>query len=535
MSRQKSNQKARGGNKSKATRVTGTGPVDQNQAPVGGGRPAEGAPGSTPVRDTAAYNADPKDRDNLSGQIGTKPAEGQASEAAPSGSGGSSSSEKAAAGGSKNSTPAAGAGQSQTPKPEASNPVDNKADTAKTEPAKSGAGSNEPGKGATPPKASGSATAGAAKPGTAPKTAPGQGGGGGSAGRTPPPGGGSGNGNGRGNKLPLVVGGVAVILALGVAMNASSTAKDALQMANEADERLSSALKDLSEMEERTAGLPDEVNQLESDLRSELERSLEEARAELDDMSEGQQRRLETLEEGLAALQDQTDRPEREWKVSEVSYLLRIAQHRMDFMNDADGSMAALAAADEMLKEMGDPDYGDVRDAIAEERKALKEYDGSQVDDIVDALEEISTELKPLPMKEPDNDQGSQMVALGEPGEGDPWWERAYYQVLNELNDHITVRQHQQVVRSMPDADTELFMRQVLALRIESARLAALRYDQEDYRKNLEGARELLVEYFASEPVGPLMKRLEDLQKRELRSEQPEIGKSYELLDQVEG
>ncbi|SFM45877.1 uroporphyrin-3 C-methyltransferase [Ectothiorhodospira mobilis] len=524
MSRQKSNQRAKGGNKPKATRVTGTGPVNQDKAPVGGGRPVEDALGSAPAQDTAAYNADPKDRDALSGQIGTKPASG-ASE--------SSSSEKAAAGGSTSNAPAAGAGPSQTPKPEASNPVDNKAETSKTEPAKSGSGSNEPAKGATPPKAAAGSGAGSAKPAAAPKAATSGQGGGGGAGRTPPAGGGS--GNGRGGKLPLVVGGVAVVLALGVAMNASSTAKDALQMAEEANDRLSSALKDLSEMQERTAALPEQVNQLERDLRSEVETAIEEARAELQSMNESQARRLETLEQGLASLQNQTDRPEREWKVSEVGYLLRIAQHRMDFMNDAEGAMAALAAADEMLKEMGDPRFGDVRDAIARERQALKAYEGNQVDEIVQALEEVSAELKPLPLKQPDNDQGSQMVALGEPGGDAAWWERAYYQVLNELNEHITVRQHQQVVRSMPDADTELFMRQVLALRIESARLAALRYDQEDYRDNLESARELLVEYFASEPVAPLMKRLEDLQKRELRAEQPDIGKSYELLVQVEG
>ncbi|MCG5516937.1 MULTISPECIES: uroporphyrinogen-III C-methyltransferase [unclassified Ectothiorhodospira] len=500
MSRQRSNPKAKGGAKPTAT---GAGTPEEKTKTRSRGQASGHSLSAAAKRDTVAYNADSKDKDALSGQVGNKPAD------------------------------QAGADKTQTPKPEASKPVDNKPETSKADSTKSGSDKSEPVK-STAAKATGSSP-GAAKP------APAQGGGG--AGRTPPPPSG-GQSSGRNSKLPLIVGGVAVVLALGIGMNASSNANKAMEMANEANDRLSSALRELAEIEERTQALPEtisrmetQVSELEGDVRTELEKALEEARTELASIEERQQRRLETLEEGLGAIQNESERPHREWQAAEVTYLLGIADHRLNLMDDPTGAIAALKSADTMLQAMGDPKYSEVRDAIAEEIAALEGYEGSNVQEIVAALDEIVEELKPLPLQKPETESGGRLSLVnGDAPNGDsPWWERAYYQVVSELNQQVTVRRHDQVVRSMPDADAELFMRQALALRIESARLAALRDNEDEYRENLQSARAMLAEYFASEPVAPLMKRLEDLEKRDLRPEQPEIGKSAELLAELEG
>ncbi|WP_082829748.1 uroporphyrinogen-III C-methyltransferase [Ectothiorhodospira sp. BSL-9] len=503
MSRQRSNPKAKGGAKPTAT---GAGTPAAKTRTRSRGKASGNSLSAAAKTDTVAYNADSKDKDALSGQVGTKPAD------------------------------QAGADKTQTPKPEASKPVDNKPETSKADSTKSGSDKSEPVKGAAAKTTAGSP--GAAKPAS---PAPGQGGGG--AGRTPPPPSG-GDTNGRNSKLPLIVGGVAVVLALGIGMNASSNANKAMEMANEANDRLSSALRELAEIEERTQALPEtisrmetQVSELEGDVRTELEKALEEARTELASIEERQQRRLQTLEEGLGAIQDESERPHREWQTAEVAYLMGIADHRLSLMNDPKGAIAALKSADNMLQAMGDPKFSEVRDAIAEEIAALEGYEGTNVQEIVAELDKITEELRPLPLQKPETESGGRLSLVnGEAPNGDsPWWERAYYQVVSELNQQVTVRRHDQAVRSMPDADAELFMRQVLALRIESARLAALRNNEAEYRENLQSARSLLAEYFASEPVAPLMKRLEDLEKRDLRPEQPEIGKSAELLAKLEG
>ncbi|WP_162273530.1 uroporphyrinogen-III C-methyltransferase [Ectothiorhodospira magna] len=407
--------------------------------------------------------------------------------------------------------------------------MDNKPENPKTYSPKAGSEKSEPMK--TTAQAPKTGAAAAAKPASGPGAS-----GGGRVPPTPPASGG--NGNGRGGKMPLIVGGVALVLALGIGMNAASNANKAQDMVNATNDRLSSALRELNQMQERTQALPDTISRLEQEVRDELAQALDKARNDVAGIEQRQARRLETLEEGLTALQDDSARPHREWQVAEVRYLMRIADHRLSLMGDAQGAMAALKAADDMLKAIGDPRFGEVRDAIAAEQQALANYDGTQVSQVVAELEQITAELKPMPLKMPEAENGAAtrlLMVNGEPTEDAPWWERAYFQVMNELHQHVTVRRHAQPVRSMPDADAELFMRQVLALRIESARLAALRLDTEDYRANLKGAQELLVDYFASEPVAPLLKRLQDLEQRELRAERPDISGSLEKLSGLEG
>ncbi|MCG5513164.1 uroporphyrinogen-III C-methyltransferase [Ectothiorhodospira shaposhnikovii] len=412
--------------------------------------------------------------------------------------------------------------------------MDNKPETPKTDSPKAGSEKSEPvkttGAAKTEPPKTGASAPAAAKPATGPGST-----GGGRVPPTPPASGG--NGGGRSSKMPLIVGGVALVLALGIGMNAASNANKAQDMVNATNDRLSTALRELNQLQERTQALPDTISRLEREVRDELAQALEKARNDVAGIEQRQARRLETLEEGLTALQDDSARPHREWQVAEVRYLMRIADHRLSLMDDAQGALAALNAADEMLKAIGDPRFGEVRDAIALEKQALENYDGTQVSQLVAELEQITAELKPMPLKMPEAENGAARLLMvnGEPAEDAAWWERAYFQVMNELNQHVTVRRHAQPVRSMPDADAELFMRQVLALRIESARLAALRLDAEDYRANLKGAQELLVEYFASEPVAPLLKRLQDLEQRELRAERPDISGSLEKLSGLEG
>lgn len=543
MSRSRSKDRARGKNKPQAT---GAGAPDElKETSSSRGRPLTGTVESAASGDdNAASNADSKERDPIEGKVRSV----STSDEQPAGAAGASgtsqpgsgnpespASETAAAGGSASDAPKAGADPSQTPKPEASKPVDNKPETPKTDSPKAGSDKSEPVKSSTgttktePPKPAASAPA-AAKP----ATGPGSNGGG----RVPPtPPGAGGNGSGRSSKMPLIVGGVALVLALGIGMNAASNANKAQDMVNATNDRLSTALRELNQMQERTQALPDTISRLEREVRDELAQALEKARNDVAGIEQRQVRRLETLEEGLTALQDDSARPHREWQVAEVRYLMRIADHRLSLMDDAQGALAALNAADEMLKAIGDPRFGEVRDAIALEKQALESYDGTQVSQLVAELEQITAELKPMPLKMPEAENGAARLLMvnGEPAEDAAWWERAYFQVMNELNQHVTVRRHAQPVRSMPDADAELFMRQVLALRIESARLAALRLDAEDYRANLKGAQELLVEYFASEPVAPLLKRLQDLEQRELRAERPDISGSLEKLSGLEG
>ncbi len=251
--------------------------------------------------------------------------------------------------------------------------------------------------------------------------------------------------------------------------------------------------------------------------------------------------RLGTVEQGLTRLQDRTTRQERGWQLMEVKHLQRMAAHRLRLMDDPDGARRALAAADEILAELGDPRLLPVREAIAAEVQALEDMARPDIPGIALRLERLASELRPIPLK----GQVPQDVGLGAEDRGliagdgadaeAPWWVQAYSEIRAALAEHISIRRHAEPIRGLPDAEVELFLRQLLTLRLEAARIAVLRRDDAEFQRHLDGATALLDEHFDAAAGAGLRERLQALNGVTLRPEPPDISGSFTLLDELEG
>ncbi|OOG25049.1 hypothetical protein B1C78_07440 [Thioalkalivibrio denitrificans] len=349
---------------------------------------------------------------------------------------------------------------------------------------------------------------GGAHAGTPPKSSP----------PAPPPRGGS----ARGQNAALLVATLAFLLSLGVGgalfylwQDAEDTrAAQARQL-----ERLS------AELEAREEHL------------SRLEGALDRESGAREDLRERTDARLATVEQGLTRLQDRTTRQERGWQVAEIKHLQRMAAHRLRLMDDPEGARRALQAADELLAELGDPRLMPVREALAGEIQALEDMPRPDIPGVALRLERVVADMRPIPLRgQARVDTAARDVIAGEPVDPEaPWWARAYGEVRSALAEHISIRRHGEPLRMLPDAETELFLRQLLMLRVEAARLAALRTDDAQYQRNLEGAISLLDDYFDSEASASVRERLEGLKAVTLRPEPPDISGSFTRLDELEG
>jgi uroporphyrin-III C-methyltransferase len=268
-----------------------------------------------------------------------------------------------------------------------------------------------------------------------------------------------------------------------------------------------------------------------------LEDSLEREASARETLAGRTEARLATAEQGLTRLQDRTTRQERGWQVAEIKHLQRMASHRLRLMDDPEGARRALQAADELLADLGDPRLMPVREALAGEIRALEDMPRADIPGIALRLERLVVELRPLPLRgQARVDTGAQELIAGAPVDPDaPWWARAYGELRSALAEHISVRRHGEPLRALPDAETELFLRQLLALRLEAARVAALRMDDAQYQRSLEGAITLLDDHFDSEAASAIRGRLTDLRSVTLRPEPPDISGSFTRLDELEG
>ena len=110
-------------------------------------------------------------------------------------------------------------------------------------------------------------------------------------------------------------------------------------------------------------------------LRTQVERlaQLERQRAEtrMQHLTDEQQ----SLGHRVSVLSALLGRSEQGWGLSEVEYLLRIANQRLQLQRDTNAAAKALEAADERLREYADPHYLKVREQIARDIAKLSAFE----------------------------------------------------------------------------------------------------------------------------------------------------------------
>ena len=329
---------------------------------------------------------------------------------------------------------------------------------------------------------------------------------------------------------------LAALLAGGLGVIAALHAQAARDLALNNQQSLNNALAQIAAFDAQVGEIPERLTQAETALNKQLEDALEGLQTELAAAAEQHQRRVQNLEDSLTALHAELSQPQRDWQLAEALYLVNVAAHRLEFHEDAPAAQAALQAADGVLMGIGDPRMIPAREALAEDIQALENYQGVAITDLLTALDDLMTDVRPLPLKMPEVSADDPEVAVGgsPPDPDAAWWSRQLQQLWQEVSQQFTIRRHAQAVRSMPDAEAEMFIRQVIALRLESARMAVLRRDQSDFEAHLTRAASLLEDYFAASPVSDILPRIDALRAQSLHSELPSLKQSLSQLQALE-
>jgi len=233
----------------------------------------------------------------------------------------------------------------------------------------------------------------------------------------------------------------------------------------------------------------------------------------------------ERLLEAVNELASQAPPSRREWKVAEVSYLLRIANHRMLMERDVQGALALLRGADAILMELDDFALYQVRGQLSEEILSLENVQSNDVQGLFLRLEAIKTELRGQSPKLPrfaDDESSATQEAVG------------FWAVLSaQVGSYLRFRRFDGAsVKPLLAPEEAVYLELNLRLMLERAQLAALRREQVVYQQSLETAVEWMTDYLDAEDpaVQRSLDELDELSRLVLDRPLPDISGSLTAL-----
>ena len=277
----------------------------------------------------------------------------------------------------------------------------------------------------------------------------------------------------------------------------------------------------------------DEAKKSTSELSNKLQSNTKEVSIEVVDLSKQLSELQQSSSEKIALLQKQVGKNRRQWLIAEAEYLTSIANTRLQLVGDVDTAIIALQAADQRLKENGDPMTFAVRKQLAKEINILK---GTELPDTVG----ISSQI--LALEDAVSNMGvsnphagtAQAVQIGKAAPS-PLPENIQ-ETLNEAWENfsklIVVRRHDKPMAALMTPERVELIRKNLALKLESARLALINQNQALYTASIAISIKWLGDYFdANKPsVKTAIEQLNELKNTAIKVELPSIALSLKML-----
>jgi uroporphyrin-3 C-methyltransferase len=257
-------------------------------------------------------------------------------------------------------------------------------------------------------------------------------------------------------------------------------------------------------------------------------------RARIDDNLEKLKARQDELRDSLNKLYREQERNSTDWAVAEVEHLMIIAAHSLALQKDVGTALAALEAADDRIRELGDPALLPVRRQLTSDINALRAVNDVDISGLSLYLSDLVGRVGGLPLNE---------AAIGAKSAGEereetgvearkPAWKRLLVEVWHELKSLLVITRSSKAGAALLLPDEKYFLYQNLRLQLETTRAAVFRRDTANFHASLDIVLQWLREYFdtGNTAVRNTIQSLQEMNKLNLDQELPDISSSLESL-----
>jgi uroporphyrin-III C-methyltransferase len=249
---------------------------------------------------------------------------------------------------------------------------------------------------------------------------------------------------------------------------------------------------------------------------------------------------LRTLEEQIASVDTRVNKVENsgsEWLLSEVEYMLNMADLRIGMKEDVKGAVNILKQAEDLIKKLPTEDKGlmAVRVAISRDIATMESYRNIDVPGTYASLVALGDNIEKLPII-PTKLTEPEAVLKGEAAKSDKK-DAKPSTMLSEINEtfagYLTIRKHDtEELKALLSPEQRLNFRDSVRLTMDQAQTALLRGDQAVYDASLAKIRKWMLDYFVSDnfKVQMAMKKLEELASVQIKRDLPGVADSQQEL-----
>ena len=210
---------------------------------------------------------------------------------------------------------------------------------------------------------------------------------------------------------------------------------------------------------------------------------------------------LQAQEERLALqqqrLSDLSVEDRKAWQIAEVQYLLRLANQRLIMTGDTMSAEALLRSADNILRELDDPNLHGLREAVAGDTAAVRAVPRLDMQGLYLRLEALIRQTDALVLFElPTRSE----AAAVEPAED--WQDRlsqGFDAAVAKLSEYVVVSRRDVPVETLMDPQYEGLVRQNMRMLLEQAQVAMLSGNELLYRQSLERAEGWVTQFFKAD------------------------------------
>jgi uroporphyrin-3 C-methyltransferase len=244
--------------------------------------------------------------------------------------------------------------------------------------------------------------------------------------------------------------------------------------------------------------------------------------------------RQEALRDSLNKLYRDQERDSTDWAVAEVEHLMIIATQSLTLQKDVGTSLAALEAADNRLRDLGDPALLPVRRQLTSDINALRAVNDVDISGLSLYLSDLVGRVGELPLNE---------AAVGNTGAREdreetsaearmPAWKRFLVGVWHELKSLLVITRSGKAGTALLLPEEKYFLYQNLRLQLETTRAAIFRRDTANFHSSLDIVLQWLRDYFdtGNTAVRNTIQSLQEMKKLNLDQELPDISSSLESL-----
>ncbi len=285
------------------------------------------------------------------------------------------------------------------------------------------------------------------------------------------------------------------------------------------------------------------TEQVESNQVSAIEQDVAQLKQTVSKEMQGTKQQLTALHEADTALADKlteiaemqqltNDDVKKKWILSEVKFLLQMANQRVLLAGDVENARTALVLADQQLKELADPRLYQLRALLADEQLALAsvtkvDIEGlaAQLQSAIDSVNSLKVLTGPDVMMEQASDTSDESNVAED-------WKQAASNAWQQVRSLVVIRHQQDGSAALIVPEQRYFLYQNLQLKLESARLALLAGNEVVFYDSLTSAQQWLEKYFIGDERDALLQIITAMQAEKIIRDLPDISASLVWLQQ---